>query len=322
MINQPLIVSENKLSNSKKKLYFYLSFFGAVGIALSCFMGYCQIKHSQLAEIRYGTANILSFIDDKALPIKIMTYFDDNPMVTAFCIICAIAVILSMVIPSLSVRCNVRAEAPNSIFTVFASSLLGFLFAGYFVNFILIPLRPFWTTVKLPGPDFNVMTPMLKILFIAGILVSIPCAVYFLLIATQHRFTQNKNMCMLSVFPVIWLSLRLVFYFMSTSAHVNLAGRKLFILSLVFAIVFFVQDAKRWIPLKDGEGTSGDSKSSVLYLASGFASVVSFTVYHLSTTYLQAFWMLKPEDTYILNGIFISMILFIAFRLASVRICD
>ena len=322
MINQPLTWSEKKLSNSKKKLYFYLAFFGAVGIVLSFFMGYCQIRHTQLAEIRYGTANILSFTDDQSLPIKIMTYFDDNSVVTVFCLVCAIAVVLSMLIPALTMKCDVKAEVPNSIFTVFASSLLGFLFAGYVVNFILIPLRPFWTTVKLPGPDFNVMAPMLKVLFIAGIIVSVPCAVYFLLIATQHRFTQNKNMCILSVFPVIWLSLRLVFYFMSTSAHVNLAGRKLFILSIVFAIIFFVQDAKRWIPAKDAENTSGSSKSSILYLASGFASVVSFTVYHLSTTYLQAFWMLKPEDTYILNGIFISMILFIAFRLASVKTSD
>ncbi len=322
MINQPLVETDKKITASKKRLYFYLALFGIVGIAFAFFMGYCQINHSQLAEIRYGTTNILTFTDDNSLPMRIMTYFDSNPTVTFFCVGCVIASLLAIFIPSFTVKTDVRGETPNSIFTVFASSLLGFLFAGYVVNFVLIPLRHFWTNVKLPGPDFTVMTPMLKVLFIGGILSAIPCAVYFLFIATQHRFTQDRNMCILSIFPVIWLSLRLVFYFMSTSAHVNLAGRKLLIISIVFAVVFFIQDSKRWIPAKIDNDEKKAMKSSRLYLASGFATIVTFSIYHLSTTFLQAFWMLRPEDTYILNGIFISMILFVAFRLASVKVSD
>lgn len=323
MINQPMTESEKIGGGSKKKLYFCLMLFGIIGIALSVFMGYCQISHTQLVQISSEPVNVLSYSDNMPATSRILTYFDNSPMVTVLHWSCFLAVIAAMVIPVFSVKINLRGDTPNSIFTVFASSLLGFMFAGYVVNFILIPLRHLWTKVQLPGPDFSVMTPLLKIIFIGGIFIAVPCAVYFLLIATQHRFTQNRNMCILSVFPVIWLSFRLVFYFMSTSAHVNIAGRKLFILSLVFAIIFFVQDSKRWIPKAESQEESAEAKrNSILYLASGFASLVTFSVYHLSTTFLQAFWMIEAEDTYILNGIFIAMILFIAFRLASVKVSD
>ena len=211
-----------------------------------------------------------------------------------------------------------RSESKNSIFTVFASSLLGFLFAGYFVNFLLVPIRHLWTSVKFPSPDIASMTPALKLIYYAGIVVAIPCAVYFLVIATQANFKPDSKMCVLSVFPVIWLSLRLIFYFMSTSSHVNVSGRKMYILSLALAVVFFLQDAKRWIPDKKLSAKESSLRLSI-YAATGFASVLTFMTYHLSNTFLQAFWIIDAEDTYILNGIFIAMILFIAFRLASLK---
>ncbi len=312
-------VAEKSVKPKKKKIYLYIALFGLVGIVLAVFMSYCQISHTQMSEISYGSMNILTY-SEVSSETKILTYFDNSASVIVFTWSCIVSVLLAMLLPALTIKkCDLRCETKNSIFTVFASSLLGFLFAGYVVNFILIPLRHFWTNVEFPGPDFATMTPMLKIIFFCGIITSIPCAIYFLLIATQNEFRQNNRMCILSVFPVIWLALRLVFYFMSTSAHVNLAGRKLFIVSMVLSVIFFLQDAKRWLPKEESVVTTKEKlKNTKLYLATGFASVVTFSAYHLSMTFLQAFWIIKAEDTYLLNGIFIAMILFITFRLASV----
>ncbi len=307
----------------KAKIYLYLALFGIAGIGLAVFMTYCQVHHTSIVEIinNAGGINVLSSnAVDSSFP-KILTYFENNAVTTVFSWCCVLAALMAVVLPIFTIpKCDLGAETGNSIFTVFASSLIGFLFAGYVVNYIITPLRPLWTKVQLPGPDFSAMTPMLKLIYYIGIAMAIPCAVYFLLIATKDKLKPDNKMCVLSVFPVIWLALRLVFYFMSTSAHVNLSGRKLFIVSMVLAIVFFIQDAKRWVS-KDSSETSiqNDSKNSKIFFASGFASIVTFSAYHLSTTYLQAFWVATPEDSYLLNGIFISMILFIAFRIASVK---
>lgn len=306
----------------KNKISFYLMLFGIVGIILAIFMAHCQINHTNTAQV--GSGEILTFLSDSAENAsiaRIITYFEDSTAVTVFTFCCVVAVVIALLLPSLTIPVqDLKRPQRNSICTVFASSLLGFLFAGYVVNYIITPLRPIWTNVTFPGPDFSSMTTMLKVFYYGGIAVAIPCAIYFLSIATQSEFKPGTKMCILSVCPVIWLSLRLVFYFMSTSAHVNISGRKLYIVSMILAVLFFIQDAKRWIPVVESQEDPRDTlKHSKMFFATGFASIVTFTAYHLSTTYLQAFWILRPEDSYILNGIFISMILFIAFRLSSIR---
>ena len=301
----------------KKRISAYLTIFTLIGLLLAIFMSYTRMYHTDIAQIT-SSPNILSAVNSNAAP-KILTYFDDSFSVKLLSVASTVSVLLALLLPAFTVKsCDLTSESKNSIFTVFASSLLGFLFAGYFVNFLLVPIRHLWTSVKFPSPDIASMTPVLKLIYYAGIVVAIPCAVYFLVIATQAKFKPDSKMCVLSVFPVIWLSLRLIFYFMSTSSHVNVSGRKMYILSLALAVVFFLQDAKRWIPDKKLSAKESSLRLAI-YAATGFASVLTFMTYHLSNTFLQAFWIIDAEDSYILNGIFIAMILFIAFRLASLK---
>ena len=308
----------NTTKQCKNRISLYLVLFGIIGVILAVFMAYCQVNHTHTAQI--GNGEILRFSHNGAEDTsfaRIITYFEDSAAVTVLTVCTVLAILISLIVPAFTIPTqDLKAENNNSICTVFASSLLGFIFAGYVVNYLITPLRPLWTSVTLPGPDYSSMSHMLKIIYYAGIAAAIPCAIYFLLIATQNRFIPGTNMCILSVSPVIFLSLRLIFYFMSTSAHVNTSGRKLYIISMVLAIIFFIQDSKRWIPDSDGKN---EAKHSKLFFASGFASIVTFAAYHLSTTYLQIYWILRPEDSYLLNGIFISMILFIMFRIASFR---
>ena len=108
---------------------------------------------------------------------------------------------------------------------------------------------------------------------------------------------------------------------MSTSAQVNLAGRKLNIVSLCLAVLFFLQDAKCWIPSNSNKVTAKEiTKYSKLYYATGFGAIVTLAISQLAGTYLQVFWFVNQDDSYLLNGIYITMILFIAFRIASVDV--
>lgn len=289
----------------KKRLNIYIALSGIIGIALSVFMVYCFLHHAEIDGSYTATGRVL-------------VYFENSGMVTAFTWSCILSLLMVILLSAFTIKeCDLVAVSKNNVCVVFSTSLLGFLFAGYVVNFLITPFRGYWSTVEMPGADLSAAAPLLRIIYYAGIVVAIPCAIYFLMMAIQNEFKPSSKFAFLSVCPVIWLALRLVFYFMSTSAHVNLAGRSLYIVSVCIAIVFFLQDAKRWLSREDKTDNKEIRKHSALYFASGFATIVSFLAYHPAITYLQAFWMLNPEDSYLLNGIFIAMILYVAFRIGA-----
>lgn len=291
----------------KKRINLFLVLSGIIGLVLSSFMIHCFLNYVTLTGPYTESNTVVPLVKSSA-------------MVTVFKWCCVSAVMLSVLIPIFAIpRVDLSGKTNNSVFQIFSSSLLGFLFGGYVVNFMITPLRGYWTSVKLPGVDLSSADKLIKIVFYLGVIAAIPCCVYFLMLAIQGEFKSCRKFSILSVFPVIWLSFRLVYYFMSTSSQVNAAGRKLYILSLFFALIFFLQDAKRWLD----NGNSGMSKAeaykhSRIYYISGFASIITLLTCHLSFTYLQAFWMLTPQDSYFLNAIYIVMALFIAFRIASV----
>ena len=290
----------------KKKLNLYLTLTFAAGILLSLFMIYCFYNHVTVVN-PYTTKNQL-------LPLV-----ENAPAVTCFVICCIIAIALAVAVPVLTLpKAELCASSKNNIFQLFSTSLLGFLFGGYVFNFIITPFRKYWSVAEFPGVDLSTADSLIKIVYYAGIIVSVPCAVYFLVLAVKNEFKPDSKIAVLSVSPVIWLSLRLVYYFISTSAQVNVAGRKIYIISLCFALFFFLQDSKRWIPYGDNKPSDKEStKHSRLYLMSGFGAIISLLITHISFTYLQTFWIIEPTDSYLLNAIMISMILFICFRLAG-----
>jgi len=289
-----------------KKLHLHLVFTGIIGIILAAFMVYCFQNHVTIVG-PYTTETLL-------IPLS-----EPSVVSNVFSVLCITATLACMIIPVIFMRKHEISEySENSIFLVFSTSLLGFLFAGYALNFAITPLKNMWFGPESATSVVDGADTLVKIIYYAGVVFAVPCAVYFLLLAMQERFKPSAKLCLLSVTPVIWLALRLVYYFMTTSAFVNISGRNLCIISMCLTLFFFLQDSKRWFAKDSANTPSKNSmKYNVLYYASGFGAILTSTVYFLAITYLEAFWILSPQDSYLINAIFISMVLFIAFRIAS-----
>ena len=294
---------------STKKTYGYLALAGIIGIILAVFMVYCHYNYVSGEQVGDGM-------------MKILPMYENSATVTFFKWCCVLSVAFIMIVPTITLPpVKLPYSSKNSFPTIFASSLLGFLFAGYVVNFIISPFRNLWSTVNFPQVDLSSADLMLKIIYYAGLVMAVPCAVYFLVLAIRSTFAQDSRLAILSVCPVIFLALRLVYYFMLTSAQVNLAGRKLNIVALCLAVLFFLQDAKCWIPASTNkESAKENSKRSKMYYATGFGAIVTLAISQLAGTYLQVFWFINQDDSYLLNAIYITMILFISSRIASVDV--
>lgn len=283
---------------TKIKLGIALSAFA--GIALSAFMVICH----------------LNYVDPYTLLVI------PSGTVTAFRIVCTAAVVLALALPYFTLgKIDVSDEAPNNSFLIFSSSLLGFLFAGYFLHAIVSPLREMLGGVSLPSADVESFGRLLRVLYIAGVILAVPSAVYFVLVAVKKTVARNSLMSILATSPVLFCAVKLVAAFMSTSARVNSAGRRITIVTFCLCIFFFLYEAILLAPKTDSDGEEKDSvRVSRRYIASGYAAIVALFTSKVSLTVLQAFWLIEVSDTYILNGIYITMILYIMARINSVSV--
>ena len=284
----------------KMKIKLGLALSVLSGIALSVFMIICNLK----------------YVDPYTLLVT------PSGMVTAFMVLCTAAVVLAFALPYFTLgKIDVSDEAPNSSFLIFSSSLLGFLFAGYVLHAIVSPLREMLGSVSLPSADIESFGKLLRVLYIAGVVLAVPSAVYFILVAVKKTVAKNSLMSILATSPVLFCAVKLVAAFMSTSAKVNSAGRRITIVTFCLCIFFFLYEAILLAPKNDSDGEDKDSvRVSRRYIASGYAAIVALLTSKASLTVLQAFWLIEVSDTYILNGIYITMILYIMARINMVSV--
>lgn len=294
----------------KIKVRLTLAFSALISAVLTVFMIVCHYKYVDIE-----TIPTYSGIGSREILLV-----NSSPFVTCFTVCCTVALLFVILVPALTFpKCEISVISPSNAFVIFTSSLLGFMFAGYVVNMIIQPLRNLWSTVKMPAADISGNGSVMKIIYYAGVVFAIPCACYFIMIALKSKLCPGIATGFLSLCPPIWLSLRLVYYFMSTSAQVNVAGRKLFVLALVLSVFFFLKEAKLTIPNSSEKSSKKEIiKFSKSYFATGFGAIIALSVSQITTTFLQAFWIKSPEDSFILNGIFITMALYIASRIGAV----
>ncbi len=268
----------------------------ALGIFLSVFMIICH----------YNYVDPSTLLAASGLPVKI------------FGIASFLSVVLIVIIPFFTTKqSDLPLKNENSTFVIFCSSLLGFLYAGYIVSFAFNPLRKYFVGVNLPTADVSSFGNLTRIIYIAGVVLALPCAIYFIVLALQKSIGNSPKLSVLAVAPVLWFSLRLVYYFMQTSAKVNVFGRRLTIVAFCLCVVFFMCEARLYIIKSEALASKETLKYTRLYLASGCGAIVTLFATQLSLTYLQAFWLLSAGDTYISNAIFITLILYITSRIYS-----
>ncbi len=242
-----------------------------------------------------------------------------SPIVTSFTVCCAVAVVFIFVLPCFTVKKVMLAkETDNNSFMIFCSSLLGFLFAGYTVSSLFSLIKNSATCAALnisAGASFD---GMLRIIYYLGVFLAIPSAVYFIVLALQPKIRADAKLCLLSVAPVLWCAVRLIYVFMQTSARVNIAGRKISIVALCLCVIFFLCESKLCAPKEDSVKNRREAAGVLkLYIASGCGAIVSLWISQIATTLLQAFWILPLYESYILNSIFITITLYITSRISS-----
>lgn len=242
-----------------------------------------------------------------------------TPAVTAFVVCCAVALILMFLLPLITFKKVIPAkENDNRSFMIFSSSLLGFLFAGYTASSLFSVIKNCASGTVLNISSGSAFDGMLRIIYYAGVLLAIPGAVYFIVLALQPKIRACTKLCLLSVAPLLWCAVRLIYVFMQTSARVNIAGRRISIVALCLCVIFFLCEAKLALPREDSEKSRKEAAGSLkLYIASGCSAIVALWISQISTTLLQAFWILPLFDSYILNSIFITMTLYITSRISS-----
>ncbi len=279
---------------TKVNLFLALSF--ALGIVLSSLMIICH----------YNYVDPSTLLASHGLPVKIF-------QTLAFFLVALIVIIPFFT----SKKVMLPKKRENSTFIIFCSSLLGFLFAGYVVSFVFIPLRERFNGADFPVANVSSFGDLTRIIYIAGVVLALPCAVYFIVLALQKSITRSPKLSVLAVAPILWFSLRLIYYFMQTSAKVNIFGRRLTIVAFCLCVVFFMCEARLYIMRFDSAVNKEALKYTRLYLCSGYGAIVTLFATQVSSTYLQAFWLLSPGETYISNAIFITLILYITSRIYS-----
>ncbi len=242
-----------------------------------------------------------------------------SPITGVFAACCAVVVILITVIPYLLVKkTTIKAESKNSAFIIFCASLLGFLFAGYVFSAFFNPASSAFYGEVLTVTEPTSFDNMLKIIYYAGVVLAIPCAVYFIVLALQPMIRRSAKLCLLSIAPVLWCAVRLIYLFMQTSARVNVAGRKLGIVTLCLCIIFFLSEAKLHAPKATSAKSLKESASATrMYIASGCGAIVTLWISQIAVTLLQAFWIIEPVESYIINAIYITVILYITSRISA-----
>ncbi len=256
------------------------------------------------------TVIYLNFVDPASLLVK------ESAAVTVFNCVTTILVAALLLVPFfLFKKITYPEKTENTGFVIFSSSVLGFLFAGYFVFDLIMYIKTKLGESNFLSSSLSSQDRIVQILYIAGIILALPTAAYFIAIALKKKLDKAPALCFLSLFPVIWLAIRLIYIFMLNSASVNAAGRKLDIITLCFCVFFFLAQAKLSAPLSE-EIT--DRKNLKIFLATGYCAITTLIISQLPKLLLQVFWLLKVSDTYIINAIYISLFLYITSRIEAV----
>lgn len=242
-----------------------------------------------------------------------------SPAVTAFTVLCTAALVIMFLLPFFTVKKVVPAgEYDNRSFMIFCSSLLGFLFAGYTVSSLFSIIGNSAGAAVLNISAGSAFEGMLRVIYYAGVLLALPSAIYFIVLALQPKIRAGAKLCLLSVFPVLWCAVRLIYVFMQTSARVNAAGRRISIVALCLCVIFFLCEAKLAAPREYNKKSRKESAGTLkIYIASGCCAIVALWISQIAITLLQAFWILPRFDSYILNSIFITMTLYITSRISA-----
>lgn len=212
-----------------------------------------------------------------------------------------------------------KAEYPEKIentgFVIFSSSILGFLFAGYLIFAVVMYIRTKLGYSNALSSSLLSQVKIVQILYIAGIILALPSAAYFIAIAVKKRLDRTPALCFLSLFPVIWFAIRLIYVFIRDSASVNAAGRKLDIITICLCVFFFLAQAKLTAPVAE---KNTDRKALKIFLATGFCAIVTLMITQLSKLFLLSFNVINATDTYIVIAINIALFLYITSRIEAV----
>lgn len=277
----------------KEKLFGILSVIG--GLSLAALYTVCNIK----------------YVNPENL------YVENCGFAVCCSVLCAVLGILLFVLPFVFLRKRAPGEGGirSTSATIFSSALLGFLFGGYLVNELISSARPFDGFGGMP----YIGTIMAALYYICLVLC-VPCALYFILLALGKKNGGNIGMTLLSISPVIWFACRLVFVFIKTGANVNVFARRPGIAAISLCVIFFLCEARVSLP---GAGTpeTDPAAASVLYRASGLSAAALLIAYTVPTTLCRALRLFDIAkfycigESYLLSALLVVSAVFILTRL-------
>lgn len=239
----------------KLKVRLYLLISVILGVILSVFYAVVQ--------------NI--FVDSSTLLVT------SSPAVTALRILIALALIFVLAASFITFKkVSPMKQEVSSLFSVIASWLLAALFAAYFIGYLVTSIRKF----LLFSPEITAVSQLSKILYFSSVIAAVFCVVYFIFLAARKSTQASAGLSLLSVFPVLYFSLRLIFYFIQTSASVNISGRKLMIVCLCLCTAFFLCEARLHTShtiMKDGKKERAGLVG--FYLSTGLGAIVTLLLF-------------------------------------------
>ncbi len=279
----------------KDKLFCALSAIG--GLSLAALYTVCNIK----------------YVNPENL------YVEDCVFARVCAVLCAVFGILLFILPFVFLRKKAAGKGGirSTSATIFSSALLGFLFGGYLVNELLSSPRPYEGFGGMPY-----IGTIMTVLYYVCLVLCVPCAVYFILLALGKKNGGNVGMTLLSISPVIWFACRLVFNFIKTGANVNIFARRPGIAAISLCVIYFLCEARVSLP---GAGTpeTDPASASVLYRASGFSAAALLIAFTVPTTLCRALRLFDAAkfygggDSYLTSALLIVTAIFILTRLSA-----
>lgn len=221
-------------------------------------------------------------------------YLKDNMQTKIFAVMAGFMLVLSLLAAFFVSRKTNNIISNGQPLIIFASSLNGFMIIGT-VFYYMFYFRT----------EESKSSRMVSLIIIFALVT----AVYYLINASRKADTFCNPIAWLSLSPIVFFSLWLLFDFMKESTALAASSTPYLLLSLIFFILFFLT-----------EGKSRVGKASIfLYTFFGLGGILFSLVYSIPTLLLASFWLFPTNFTLLYSLIGVSTSIYVSARLFSLK---
>ena len=240
-------------------------------------------------------------------------YWTRSPLITALHAASAAALVLTVALPFFLPKEKepLKTGVPNGAASILFSALLGFLFIGDFVKEAIAFFSKNGAAQASYAAD--AYGRAVVVLERIGGILAIFCAAFFLVSALRKTLSKSSALCLLETATLVWFALRLITMFIDTSAHTNLAGRRLSLVAIALCVLFFISEARHFAPREEeAKQKTGDATR---YRAFGLAAIVALLPHAVPTLFLPLFGSAMPSASVLSGAIELAAALYITSHL-------